>query len=310
MSTATASVKSEKKQDKVNVLVIELTNQQQSGYKLVGSEEGDESDMLPTYLSAPNARKIRNSCKMVEVVDGLRKHVEIRYIHNCEEILVSEQVRLNRTPNKAQDVIWLNNGKLMVFESGSTIGLYRFLKNHENNKSNPNRPEGAVDVFEEINTNVDTKSAILAYEQEKRVLDYVHSLRVGDEFNEDALQYLSDLFKLNYDDETSSEEAWVNIAEFGRQNPELFMAKVAASASLTEADVNRALGFGLIDLGETVATFSETGKTIVDYPSGLVNAEKTKYVIQYFLNPKNSTANQVLRSELNHKSIGMAGPVR
>lgn len=289
-----------------NVLVIEIVNQQPSNFFLDGAQS-DDAD-LPSVISAPNARKIKNTTKIKYVDnDGKEKLKKLRYIKGCDEIEVDKQVAAGYAPNPSQDSIWVLNGKLTVVESGSDIGLYLFLKAHENNVSNPDRPDNAVDIFTEIDTSLDALKIESLFDEETKILKYLSTLKRDNgnftEYNHDALEFLCSLFKLPAYDKNSPSEAWVDVAMFAKANPKKFFNGLANAKSMIESEVRQALEIGVISIDDTKAFFDDGKKTIIGFKSTQSTDDKVIALIDYMANPKHRTSYDHLRSALHQKKI-------
>lgn len=301
-----------------NVLVIELVNQQPSSYVIDGGA-GEDSD-LPTHISAPNARKIKNRCKIAYIDQsdgddkGKTKYKNLRYIKGSDVIEEEEQIKQNIKPNPSQDTIWVLNGKLTVIESGSDIGLYKFLKNHENNIDNPNRPEGAVNIFEEIDTNVEAIAMESVFDEEMKILNYLSTLKtkVGKEqyeYNDDALTFLCSLFKLPPHDQKYPAESWVSLVLYAKEFPKKFLNSMSNQKSLIEADVNQALSRGVVHIDEVKAFFEASKKIVMNFPPNLTSDEQKERLVDYMSNPKNRLYYDELRSQLHAVKINAAAVI-
>lgn len=297
-----------------NVLVIELVNQQESNFVMDGTPgEAEEMD-LKTFLSAPNARKISNKSSIQYTVQdgaekGMTKLRRIRYIKGCDIIDVIEQDKAGYKPAPQLDVIWILNGKLTVIESGADIGLYRFLKAHEGNVSNPDRPDGAFDIFKEINTAVEAVQVESAMDEEFKILRYLNGLKtlVGENtfnYNEDALQFLCTHFKLGSFDEYKS-EAWVSVATYAREYPKKFLTGIAGMTAVVETEVTEALSKGVISIDEVKAFFTQNSKVIMQMPANLTNEEKKQKLVDFFINPGNRNEYDALRGALHKAKMAL-----
>lgn len=304
-------------QKSTNVVVIELINQQPSNFYIDGAASEDSD--LPSNISAPNAWKIRNKCKIKYIETkgdnvGMEKLKTIRYIKGCDEIDAKLQDEMGIKPNPAHDTIWILNGKLTAVEAGSDIGLYRFIKAHENNQSNPNAPDGAVAMFKELDTNVEAMQLESIFDEERKILNYLDTLKFksGDsyQYNTDALTFLCSLFKLPAFSSASPSEAWVNIAIFAKENPRKFLNSLASQKALIEADVNQALSKGVIMLDDTQAMFMDSKKVITGFNSNATTDEKVAMLVDFMSNPKHRNYYDNLRSDLHQKNVGAASVVQ
>lgn len=295
------------------VLVIELVNQQPSNFVLDGA--GENSD-LPTHISAPNARKIRNKSKVAYTVEdgpdkGMTKLRAIRYIKGCDLIYVDEQNAAGYTPNPQADVIWILNGKLTVIETAGDIGLFRYLKKFEGNVNNPDRPEAAEDVYQEINTEIEAVQMENIFDDEIKVMKYLDSLKtkVGEnqyEYNEDAISFLASLFKLPPFTTGYKSEAWVELALKGKEDPKRFLNTIASTVAVIEADVNQALSKGVIGLDDEKAFFVSDSKVITAFSAHSSSDERRIDLVDFFANPQNRLMYDNLRSQLHLKNVKAA----
>lgn len=296
-----------------NVLVIEIVNQQPSNYFLDGAASEDSD--LPSVISAPNARKIKNTTKIKYMDNGVEKLKKLRYIKGCDEIEVDKQNAAGYVPNPSQDAIWILNGKLTVVESGTDVGLYRYLRAHENNVSNPDRPDNAVGIFHELDTNVDAMKIESLFDEEAKILKYLSTLKkeVKDgvmEYNHDVLEFLCSLFKLPAYDKNAPSESWVNVAMFAKANPKKFFNGLANKKSLVEAEVRQSLEMGVVSIDDTRAFFDEGNKTIIGFKSTQSNDEKVVMLIDHMANPKNRIDYDHLRGALHQKKINAGSVVQ
>lgn len=300
-----------------NVLLIELINQQPSNFVLDG---GNEESELPTNISAPNARKIKNTSKIAYIVPkgqpdaGMKKLRPIRYISGCDLIYVDEQEKAGYKPNPAADVIWILNGKLTVLESGSDIGKYRFLRAHEGNVDNPNRPDNAIGIFCEINTAIEAVETENIFDEEIKVLNYLNTLKTKVReneytYNEDAIAFLCDLFKLPPFGTGFKSEAWVGLAVTAKADPKKFLKSITKLVAIIEGEVNNALANGIIALDEEKAYFVESNMVITHLNPKSDSDEKKDELVDFFANPANRNHYDKLRSEIHKKKVGQAAIV-
>jgi hypothetical protein len=284
-----------------------LVNQQPSNFVLDGADE--EGSDLQTNISAPNARKIKNFSK-VAYTEKIGKDKEIlklkrtRYIKGCDSIDIEEQDKSGYVPNPVNDTFWILNGKATVIESGSDIGLYRFLKSHEGNVSNQNRPEGAVDIFREIDTSVDTLEVENIFDDEIKVLKYMDRLKrkvAGNifEYSEDALEFLCSIFKIPPFQNGYRSDAWVAVAIYAKQNPGTFLSMIANKTAKIESDVNAAISKGIISIDEEKSFFSNSQKVITSFPKTFTNDDIKEKLVDFFANP----SNREYYDELNTESL-------
>lgn len=296
------------------VLVIELINQQPSNFVLDGA--GEESD-LPTHISAPNARKIRNVSKVKYVVPkgqkdaGMTKLRSIRYIKGCDLIYVDEQDAAGFKPNPAVDVIWILNGKHTVIENQGDIGEFRYLKAFEGNVDNPDRPDNAVGIYREINTTVEAVGTENIFDDEIKVLKYLDSLKkkTGNNqytYNEDSISFLCDLFKLPPFDDGFKSEAWVSLAIIGKQDPKKFLTTIASLVAVIEADVNQAISKGVISMDEEKSFFTVSQKVITIFSPNSTSDERREELVDFFANPENRLMYDNLRADLHQKKVKAA----
>lgn len=311
-------------QSNPEVLVIERLNQQPSNFILDGAASEDTD--LPTNISAPNAWKIRNKCK-IKVMEEYKGddgkmhkrevYKNIRYIKGCDEIYVDRQKDMGIEPNPTVDVIWVLNGKLTVVNSGSEIGLYKFLKAHEENVDNPDRPDGAVNSFCEISTAVTATQDESILDDEIKVLEYLSRLKTKTaggkfEYNTDALEFLCSLFKLPKFDDGYQSEAWVAIATFAKENPTKFLKSIASQYAKIESEVSQAMSRGIINIDEKqeVAVFTLTSKVITEISNSLTNEERKEKLIDFLSNPLNRFYYDELTSELHNAKTNAASVIQ
>lgn len=283
------------------VLVIELVNQQPSNFVLDGA--GEDVD-LPTRLSAPNARKIRNRSKVRYVENGIAKLRPIRYIKGCDEIFVDLQEKMGFQPNPAVDVIWILNGKLTVVENEGDIGLYNYLKNYEGNVDNPNRPANAADVFQEINTEIEAIETENIFDDELQVLNYLNKLKSKNkdnsyEYNEDTISFLCNLFKLPPYESGYKSEAWVSLVMKAKEDPKKFLNTVLSMVALVESEVNQAIAKGVIGMDEEKAFFVSSNMVIMNLPQNASSDEAKDALVDFFSNPENRVKYDNLRTEMH-----------
>lgn len=292
------------------MLLIELVNQQESNYFLdarAGDIEGMDG-VLPKAISFPSARKIKSRSKIKHFdkdkkVETLR---EIRYIKGCDTPYVDEQKLLGVVPNPQEDVIWIFNARLMVFEKGIDVGKYRYLKLYEGNTSNKLRPEGAEDIFKEIDTSVEAKDTENTYDAELQVLQYLSKLKrkvsaTETKYDENTLEFLCSLFKLPPFDTGFNSEAWVALASHAKEDPEEFLKRIAAERAVFESDVNKAVQLGAVIFDDTRAVLADTKTLIMQTPENRTDAEKIELLVDFMSNPKNAKLYNEMRTQLTLK---------
>jgi hypothetical protein len=307
-----------KEQENPNVLVIELVNQQESNYFLDNGRGGEQQGIMPRAISYPSARmiKARSVISHWNENEKVWENLPIRYIKGCKEILVSKQDAAGFKPNPVEDVIWILNGKSVVTEKGVDIGKYRYLKAYEGNVDNPNRPDGAMDVYREISTVVEAVDTEVNFDAEFTVLQYLNALKTKSTakettYNENTLEFLCSLFKIPSFDSGYKSEAWVALAEKAKENPVKFLTRIQAERSLIEADVNQAIKLGAVQVNEARAVIGgDVNKLITQLPEHFNEQEKIEFLIDFLSNPKNKVLYDELRTQLQIKKNAVAGKVK
>lgn len=298
------------------MLVIELVNQQESNYFLdarVGDIEGMDG-VLPRAISFPSARKIKSRSRIKHVVNGIETLREIRYIKGCDTPFVDEQEKAGYKVNPQEDVIWIFNARLMVFEKGIDVGKYRYLKLYEGNVSNEKRPDGAEDIFKEIDTSIEAKDTENTFDAEFEVLKYLNKLKTKvseteTRYDENTLEFLCSLFKLPPFDTGFKSEAWVALATAAKEDPENFLKRIAAERSNFESDVNKAVQLGAVIFDDTRAVFAGTNKFITQFPENISEGERIEMLVDFMSNPKNAQLYTEMRTQVNLKREVQSGVV-
>lgn len=274
---------------KVEVLVINLADRRDSTWTL----QGTEGTATPQTLNAPATYDMLNTSYMR---DENGNNIPIRYIYNCNEILVSEQKKLNITPNPAYDFITFTNGSLTVVNEGPHKGLFKFLKACQGNGSNKDRVEEERVVFEELDIQGSAKMSLdVRFEHDmargmlRELMTRTHS---GYEFKEEKIDYLCSLFSVG--DAASYEEKMEALSLLADENPIAFRSTIADVRSSVRADIAIAQQMSVITVNKDNAVFNDGGKILLEFDSRSDN-KKNEEFIEYLLSSAGSDDYKTLK---------------
>jgi hypothetical protein len=285
---------------KPQILVVSAVDRQNSSFEL----EGSRDDGNPIFLNAPNLHFICSTSKVAEQDEkGVLRHRPIRYIHNCDTIYVDEQKKLGVEPNPQIDkkYLTLENGDKTIIREGSTIALYDFFAKHENNVSNPNRPSGAGNVFEVIDTESKAVEQILDVDNEIEALQTVNNLilvrgasKADFVYDEEKVDTLSKLFGIVVD---STPEKVNNLFAIARQNPNHFVSVIGNKRNTIRTAVQFANEMNVLTFIDNGAAYGSTGATIMKFKSK-DRSKQIDELVDYLLSPGGAPALAQLHSDL------------
>lgn len=306
--TQTATVQEKKTRDfpfeLPDSLVMTVLDRRPSNYRIDGDGETGTGG---TVVDTSTARAIKRTSQVMEFNEALGKWEvrKIRYLHGCPTIWVDEQEKLNyKSVNPALNVLWLEHGMIEFAVEGHNIAKAMFLMLHENNGSfigneKYKRPEGASDVFFQLDTKRSAVSETIDFDAEVEALAYLAKLKTGTgkeaKYNEDVLEFLTNLFQLPK--QGSSPETFIALRAKVAEDPKRFMDKIGNYESVVQADVQRAVNSGVVTIDEVAASFTIDSKVFLTFPQVRMNAsERFKAVLDYMLNPANAQHYNRLRS--------------
>lgn len=294
--------------DLPSYMKLTVSHRQDSAYMMEasGANEGEETpiDTCDLFIQRISS---------VDVWDTkLERYVtkKIRYVKGCETIWVDEQKAQNlEIINPAASAIFLSMGSLGFSVEGDNVQKAMFLMLHENNASfvevpkKFRRPPAAADRFFVIEDEIKAEKVVagfFAYELEAK--KYLSQLIVsaGGEirYHEDRLSFLCELMEIGAVESGSSHEKFELLLGKVNEDPKRFMLKVGDYESVVEGDVKKAIATAVIEVSETSASFSGSGKLIVAFDKvRMSQSEKIKDIIDYFLNPRNLREYEHLRSQ-------------
>jgi hypothetical protein len=284
-------------------LVISLVDQQPSSYVQEYIKEqaayGVLSEGDKPVICAPSWQKLKSRCQVL-VRDETGRPVGlkwIRYIKGCDIIDEMEQDAKGFKPNHLTDVIIVKNGEATFFATPGEVGLIKYLKNYDGNVDNPDRPEGAVDVFTVIDTTIDTTKDIELADEKLKALTYLHSLKVVDGseviYDQDAIEFLCRSFALPKFD--TPQEAWAALYATLEEDPIKFNKSVASKDNLYKVDVEHAIEKGVIILQNDFAHFSNNKMIMSFKEAGLSHKTKVEKLVSFMRESENRLYYEELR---------------
>lgn len=256
------------------VRIFELTDQQNSTYKLEGSDD--------VYLRAPHRRIIPSTSIWVNPKNG--EYTRIRYIKGVQEIEVDIQETKKRKPNLATgaDAIVFEQGKLVVVEEGDGKTLCEYLTKCSLNESNPDRKQDATIIFREIVKEAEAAKAIEDFFNEKKIYDAIGKLAIEEggkiRYKEESIDFLCSLFKVVGFEADAYREKLQALIAFGRVNPKQFLTSIADEQAQVKSLILSAIEAGIAAFQGDKFSF-EGGKVITT-----VKAKKTDDKIQEVAN--------------------------
>lgn len=248
-------------QTDAKVRIFELTDQQDSTYKLEGTE-GSAS----VFLRAPGKRVIPSTSIWVDPKTGA--YVRIRYIAGCNILEVEKQEERKFKPNvtTGADTIEFLNGKLVVVETGDGKTLCEFLDRCSFNEGNPNRRPEATIIFRELKKEVEAQAAINDFFNQKKVFDAIGKLAIQEggktRYKTESIDYLCSLFGIAGIEADNYNEKLQALIEFGRVNPSRFLESIADEQASMKVLVLTAIESGVANFVGDKFTLTDGGRVI------------------------------------------------
>lgn len=278
-------------------ITFELVDSKPSGYVMDGPGVNlEDADQTP-QISFPSLRKIRNTSRVkVEIPaengrEATYTFKKIRYIAGCPFIDVETQEAQGFKPNPLADMIVFKYGNKTATREGD-IALYDYLNACEYNIAAPNRPDDAEDVFKPLQPLLDAQGEETIIDQQNQCMNIIQGLKVkkdagGFRYNEDALEFYCSLFKIPAFPSGYNSEAWVALANFANDQPDVFLNSIASARSVIEADVFAAITFGVITIDQQRAFVTDGGALVTEFETGLNADQKGQALVDFMSNPKN-----------------------
>lgn len=299
------------------VLVLELCNSAKSQFMMDGPGGIDMPDDT-TAIQFPSKRNILTTSK-IKVWDDVNKTwgiKTIRYIAGCPFIDPAEQERNGYFPNYMQDIIQFVHGHLTVVKTGADIGKFLFLKASSGNASLPadQRPDNAIDVYKEINTEIETGKTELIIDAELRARNYVAQLKTTDKlgvsvYNENDIAFLCSLFKLPAYESGFRSEAYVALQQLAQSDPLMFLRKIGDVKGRYQSDVAAGIAKGLLTFDGVRAFFTDGMKWITTFDGAESHDDQVAQLTEHMSNPNNEKDYKHLRSLLDESVNKSAGIV-
>jgi hypothetical protein len=252
--------------------------------------EGTEKNAEPIRLAAPGLLRIPPTSKYkVDLPEGGYKYVQIRHIMGCDTLDPAQQDLLKIVPNVEQDNIWVVSGTLTVMREGSTIQTYDYLKLHEGNITNKQRPPDAEPVFMELigvevaartNNSFDIKADAYAVLRDIRQTTEAG----GYQYNEEKLGLMATLFDLNHLD--SPEEKFAELYMIAEEKPKLIVDSIMNGKKKLFATIKKAEELAVIGLSEERAYFTESNTVILAYKGRPAKNTQVNKLADFLLTPE------------------------
>lgn len=265
-------------------------------------KEGTAGTANPEEIKFPKNRRIQNkSVRYVKDAEGITQAEKIRYLNGVNIIEEETQKAKNYLPNPHDDVIDFKNGLFSVSNFGSTVGLFKFMREHAANGSNPNRP--ADDRFEVIFTELKpSEEATKSSDHDfliAETLIYLKNLRVekGGEYiyQEDRIGLLATEFGVHGDSAAIKLTALVEIA---KMNPLKFLDIAKKSEQVALIEVNHALDLKVISFDGNTAMYVDKNEKIKSFTGNLSDDKKRVQLANWFKTVDGEEAYKVFKVEL------------
>jgi hypothetical protein len=288
--TKTSSVKEPK------VRVFELVDQQNSSYKLEGTED--------VYLTSPLHRVIPSQSIYV---DEAGKHHRIRFIKGCQTIFVDEQTKTGWEPSKTgADAIVFTTGKLVATEEGDFIQMFEFLDKTTLNESpsSGQRKSGSTIIFREIIKEVEVKKELDNFFSQKAVYDALGTIAIPDgkggiQYKKEKIDSLCTLFGLAGFEADAYAEKLQALIGFGLARPESFIHSIANTLAEKRVLVLGGLENGVLGWDKQSLMFMDGGKVLITAESKDKD-QKIQEAVEYLLSAEGFTDLQQLEIAVKH----------
>ncbi len=277
-------------------LILELTNRRPSAFVMKGTENSEN----PDRLDCPSEYLLRNRSVVVDD-KGVRN--ESRYIKGCPEFLVKKQTEINAKPNPREDAIVFEFGRLTVLREGIFVGLYDFLANHESNRSNEIRPDGAEDVFYQINTAAEAESAMVDLDVFADAINIVKALREksGNGFTYDTEKINKYCKLLNVIPLESDAEKLQVLFVTANTNPVFFMDLIKESTFELRLEITTARELGVISTDGDTASFTDEGKGFYKFKEKKDPHVRISELVNYFDKDEGARDLAALKAKVKEK---------
>jgi hypothetical protein len=294
----------ETKNSKPPVMLIEYTDQRDSGWVL----DGTRGKPHHTELRAPSKAFIPNTGfrAAFEGEEGRKVKVNkaIRYIKNCPFIDVDEQKKHGFEPHTKQpavDKIVIDKGYATIVREGD-VALYDYLQAVYYNESNEHRTASATALFRVVELDkkaetVNEKDFIVA-----EAVSYISKnlvLKTGKDtykYNEAKIDTVCSLLSVYA--ETPSQKV-VAITSFAKVYPEEFLSRIRSLENTTVTDITHALQLNVIKFNENSVVYVNKDKVITSLGSGtMTQAQKVKKLADLLQTPEYNAQYTELRAEL------------
>lgn len=269
---------------KVEVLVIELTDRQNSDFVLEGSEEQG----MPQVLDGPGARRILSTSHMIKLENGVEKWIPIRYIKGCSTIIQSEQDEKGIKPNPNNDMIWITACREALSRREPNVAKFDYLRACMYNADAPNRPADYKPIFKEIKQQEVAKRELDSLLLEADAMDVVRLLAVkqkgGDyKYDTDRINYLCQLF--GFTEQVSQEEQVRSLVFSAKADPKLFLQTIHSKTQEIRVEILQARQMSVISLDGESASFVQNGHAFLDLVEE-DDSDRIEELIRYFLSPE------------------------
>lgn len=270
-----------KKETKIDkkypVAIFELIPLSRTGSGFVREDTRELPDDQKVRIIHPKNRVIMStSIERVESKEepGTFINKPTRYIYNQQVTDFEKQVSANMTTSVRDKIVFIN-GFLTVPKDGAFVGLYKFMMEHAQNATNPNRVESLQVIFRQIKPSAEA--------HDKNILD----LKIGQamgiimklvkekggsfEYDEERIDALCIPFGVVAESPSQQAQALIAIA---KTRPVEFLEFAKKSEQTISIEIKHALQLKLIKIEGTGIFYTEGEEKIKAFSNAQNTDEK------------------------------------
>lgn len=300
---------------KFDVVILELIPFSQAGSGFVREDTVELPKEQQIRIMHPKNRVIMNTSVIrveSEKTPGTFVNVVTRAMYNQEEIIKDKQDEAKMTVSVRDKIVFVN-GFRTVPNDGAFVGEYKWLKNHAQNESNPNRPTKAdgspllQPVFREVRAEKKAHDENIYDLQLAQALGFINKELVKQkgsdyEYNEDAIDTVAANFGIQGDSAAQKVSALI---AFAKATPDTFLELAKNSEQTVSIEIKHAIQLKLIKIEEGAIFYTEGENPLIKKFTNLQNSDQKKLEAlgSYFQKQEGKEAYELFKEKLDAAKV-------
>lgn len=266
--------------------------------------QGTEMSLNPEKIRHPKNRRINNKTVRYEYNETAKATVpvKLRYIKGVPIIEEEVQKKNGYTSNPNDDVIEFKNGLLTVPNHGSTVGLFKLMREHAQNLSNENRPEDErlEPIFSELRPGKEAQSEFETDLQWVEAGAYIKQLisKQGSEYvyAEERIDMLCLEFGVVGEEYSTKIAA---LTAYAKVKPFDFLDRAKKTEQTVLIEVSHALKLNVIVFEGNTAMYVKAPEKIKSFPGKMDDNKKVSALGNWFKTEDGKEAYEKFKIELD-----------